>query len=93
MFRIFKSRPEPIVKPQLDIAGLLIQSRSNARYLRAHINVLNGNIEWLKVTSSRAARKKIERLIEVRDWMLCKLEEEESNILIFEKSFAPIVGI
>jgi hypothetical protein len=53
--------------------------------------VLNGNIEHLKVTSSRAARAKIATLTETRNWMQRKLEEEELTSQYFEKRAASIV--
>ncbi len=91
MFNIFRTKKESTPRPEMDWAGLHTQCLANIRYLRAHINVLNGNIEHLKVTSSRAARAKIATLTETRNWMQRKLEEEELTSQYFEKRAASIV--
>lgn len=91
MFGLFKKR-EAQAAPQPDWAELRLQCIENILYLRAHINVLNSNIEHLKATSSRIGRAKIERLTSTRNWMLAKLEEELVDLRLFKQKSAPILG-
>jgi hypothetical protein len=91
MFNLFKTKKTQVkAVPQLDWRELYTQCLDNIRYLKSHINVLNGNIEHLKAVSSRTGRVKIARLTETRNWMLRKLEEEEGNLIYFKKRLAPI---
>ena len=92
MFNLFKTKRTQVkAAPQLDWRELYTQCLDNIRYLKSHINVLNGNIEHLKAVSSRTGRVKIARLTETRNWMLRKLEEEEGDLIYFKKRLAPIV--
>jgi hypothetical protein len=89
MFGLFKKR-EVTVTPQPDWAELRLQCIENILYLRAHINVLNSNIEHIKATSSRIGRAKIEKLTCTRNWMLAKLEEEQVDLGLFKQKLALI---
>ena len=88
MFSLFKRREK--APPPLDWQELYLQCLANVRYLRAHVNVLNANIEHLKTLSTRANRAKLARLEETRNWMLRKLKEEEADLEYFKKKLAPI---
>lgn len=92
MFNLFKTKKTQVKPaPQPEWRELYTQCLDNIRYLKSHINVLNGNIEHLKAVSSRTGRVKIVRLTETRNWMLRKLEEEECDLSYFKKRLAPIV--
>lgn len=91
MFNLFKSRKKEAPRPpKLDWQELYTQCLNNIRYLRAHVNQLNGNLEHLKGVSVRTNRAKIERLTQTRDWMLRKLEEEQADLDRFRRNLAPI---
>lgn len=93
MFNLFKTKKTQVKAiPQPDWRELYTQCLDNIRYLKSHINVLNGNIEHLKAVSSRTGRVKIARLTETRNWMLRKLEEEEGDLIYFKKRSASIFG-
>ncbi len=93
MFNLFKTQKKAVpAPPKIECRELYTQCLDNIRYLKSHINVLNGNIEHLKAVSSRTGRVKITRLTETRNWMLRKLEEEESDLEYFRRKLAPIFG-
>ena len=92
MFNLFKTQKKAVpAPPKIEWRELYTQCLDNIRYLKSHVNVLNGNIEHLKAVSSRTGRAKIARLTETRNWMLRKLEEEEADLEYFGKKLAPIV--
>lgn len=94
MFNLFKTqRKAAPAPPKLEWRELYTQCLDNIRYLKSHVNVLNGNIEHLKAVSLRTGREKIARLTETRNWMLRKLEEEESDLEYFRRKLAPIVKV
>jgi hypothetical protein len=91
MFNLFKTQKKAApAPPKIEWRELYTQCLDNIRYLKSHVNVLNGNIEYLKAVSLRTGRAKIARLTETRNWMLRKLAEEEADLEYFGRKLAPI---
>lgn len=74
----------------VDFSELYTQALSNTRYLAASINVISGQIEDLKTRSSRQNSSRIKALVSYRDWLRRKLEEESSDLGVFENNLKKV---
>ncbi len=89
MFNIFNITSKKKAQPkriEIDFQELSTQCLNNTRYLRASINTISGQIADLKSRASRQNSTRIKALVSYRDWLISKLEEEESEFKRFEKS-------